>query len=80
MSQQPLPSQDEINSQVTAALAEDLGGNADASADITANLIPASQQATATIITNVNGSMWHGRASPSQHRQESRRSLVRRVC
>ena len=51
MSQQPLPSQDEINSQVTAALAEDLGGNADASADITANLIPASQQATATIIT-----------------------------
>tara|TARA_Y100001001_G_scaffold134990_2_gene135816 strand:+ start:1091 stop:1951 length:861 start_codon:yes stop_codon:yes gene_type:complete len=54
VSQQPLPSQDEINSQVTAALAEDLGGNADASADITANLIPASQQATATIITREN--------------------------
>lgn len=51
MSQQSLPAQDLIESQVTAALAEDLGGNADANADITANLIPASQHATATIIT-----------------------------
>ncbi len=51
MSLQSLPAQDLIESQVTAALAEDLGGSADASADITANLIPASQHAIATIIT-----------------------------
>ncbi|MFS1703409.1 carboxylating nicotinate-nucleotide diphosphorylase [Aestuariibacter sp. GS-14] len=51
MSQQSLPAQHLIDSQVIAALAEDLGGQADASADITANLIPATQQATATIIT-----------------------------
>ncbi|GGF67034.1 carboxylating nicotinate-nucleotide diphosphorylase [Alteromonas lipolytica] len=54
MSQQSLPSQQSIKEQVIQALAEDLGGKPDASADITANLIPASQQATATIITREN--------------------------
>lgn len=44
-----------IPQQVTAALAEDLGGVADASADITANLIPADQQATARLITREPG-------------------------
>ena len=51
MSQQTLPSQQSIQQQVTQALAEDLGGTPEASADITANLIPAAHQATATIIT-----------------------------
>lgn len=51
MSQQSLPSQQSIQQQVTQALAEDLGGTPEASADITANLIPADHQATATIIT-----------------------------
>ena len=51
MSQQSLPSQQSIQQQVTRALAEDLGGTPEASADITANLIPAAHQATATIIT-----------------------------
>ncbi|OFI33944.1 nicotinate-nucleotide diphosphorylase (carboxylating) [Alteromonas lipolytica] len=54
VSQQSLPSQQSIKEQVIQALAEDLGGKPDASADITANLIPASQQATATIITREN--------------------------
>lgn len=44
-----------IPQQVAAALAEDLGGIADASADITANLIPADQQATARLITREPG-------------------------
>lgn len=44
-----------IPQQVTAALAEDLGGVADANADITANLIPAEQQATARLITREPG-------------------------
>jgi nicotinate-nucleotide pyrophosphorylase (carboxylating) len=51
VSQQSLPSQQSIQQQVTQALAEDLGGTPEASADITANLIPADHQATATIIT-----------------------------
>ena len=51
MSQQTLPSQQSIQQQVTQALAEDLGGTPEANADITANLIPAAHQATATIIT-----------------------------
>ncbi|AYA65303.1 carboxylating nicotinate-nucleotide diphosphorylase [Alteromonas sp. RKMC-009] len=46
-----IPSQAAIRQQVSEALAEDLGGSADAGADITANLIDASTQATATIIT-----------------------------
>ncbi len=45
------PTLDDIRQQVTQALAEDLGGSADASQDITANLISADTQATATIIT-----------------------------
>ncbi|MDC8830178.1 carboxylating nicotinate-nucleotide diphosphorylase [Alteromonas gilva] len=51
MSQQSLPPQQDIIQQINLALAEDLGGNVDISADITANLIPAEQQADATIIT-----------------------------
>lgn len=51
MSQQSLPSQQSIKDQVIQALAEDLGGTPDASADVTANLIQATHQATATIIT-----------------------------
>ena len=57
MSQQLLPSQQLIKQQVLQALAEDLGGAPDASADVTANLIPASQQATATIITREDCTM-----------------------
>lgn len=45
------PTQSEINKQVRDALLEDLGGSTDLSFDITASLIPSSQQATATIIT-----------------------------
>ncbi|GGW94022.1 carboxylating nicotinate-nucleotide diphosphorylase [Alteromonas halophila] len=40
-----------IRDQVTLALREDLGGDIDAGCDITANLIDATTQATATIIT-----------------------------
>lgn len=54
MSQQSLPSQQNIQQQVIQALTEDLGGAPDAKADITANLIPAAHQATATIITREN--------------------------
>lgn len=41
--------------QVSEALAEDLGGTASADQDITANLIPITQEATATIITRESG-------------------------
>lgn len=46
-----MPSLQSIKEQVIQALAEDLGGTPDATADITANLIPAAHQASATIIT-----------------------------
>ena len=56
------PSDDIIAANVSAALAEDLGGSVDASHDITANLINADTQAIATIITRetctVSGLPW----------------------
>ena len=52
----------DIIAQVRAALTEDLGGSLTPANDITANLIPAAQQATATIITRehavVCGTQW----------------------
>lgn len=45
------PALSEIRRQVCEALREDFGGSLDCSLDITAGLIPKSQQATATIIT-----------------------------
>jgi len=44
-----------IPNQVSEALAEDLGGTASADQDITANLIPITQEAKATIITREPG-------------------------
>ncbi|RDV29083.1 carboxylating nicotinate-nucleotide diphosphorylase [Alteromonas aestuariivivens] len=56
------PSQSEIEAQVTLALCEDLGGSLSPENDITANLIPAQQNAVATIITRepcvVCGTEW----------------------
>lgn len=49
--QYPLPSSTIIEQQVIQALAEDLGGDTNFNADITACLIPSDKQATATIIT-----------------------------
>lgn len=45
------PHSDEILAQVRTALTEDLGGELNPANDITANLIPADKDATATIIT-----------------------------
>ena len=45
------PTTADISAQVRRALVEDLGGSFDLDNDITANLIPKHQQATATIIT-----------------------------
>jgi len=45
----------DIKRSVTEALKEDLGGTLNASADITANLIPADQQNVATLITREQG-------------------------
>lgn len=54
--------QQEIKRNVSAALAEDLGFNDIDNGDITASLIPSSQQATATIITRedctICGTAW----------------------
>ena len=44
-----------IPAQVTAALAEDLGGEINADADVTASLIPEQQQASARLITREAG-------------------------
>ena len=44
-----------IPAQVTAALAEDLGGEMNADADVTASLIPEQQQASARLITREAG-------------------------
>ncbi|RXJ72468.1 nicotinate-nucleotide diphosphorylase [Veronia nyctiphanis] len=46
---------DDVIRCVTDTLKEDLGGTLDAAADITASLIPADNQATATIITREDG-------------------------
>jgi nicotinate-nucleotide pyrophosphorylase (carboxylating) len=45
----------EIARTVEATLKEDLGGTLDPAADLTANLIPADVQGTATIITREHG-------------------------
>ncbi|OXX65770.1 nicotinate-nucleotide diphosphorylase, partial [Vibrio sp. V20_P4S3T152] len=45
----------EITRAVSDALREDLGGSLDATADITANLIPADARNTATLITREHG-------------------------
>lgn len=47
--------QSDIPATVAQALSEDLGGEVNADRDLTAQLLPADKQATATIITREDG-------------------------